>query len=133
MKTRGLNSNSKSIGPHETCLSGKGGFTLLEVMISLAIIGGLLVTLIYTLNYQLGIADRHGVVTIATTLAKEKMYEMEKSPVDSSGYFREPYSGFQYETKVLESSFPGMIEIGVVVRSGKDEVELSELIIENGE
>jgi len=43
-------------------------------MISLAIVGGLLVTLIYALNYHLGIAERHRSVTISTALASEKMY-----------------------------------------------------------
>jgi prepilin-type N-terminal cleavage/methylation domain-containing protein len=38
------------------------GFTLLEVMISLAIVGGLLLTMIYSLNYHLGVAERQIVV-----------------------------------------------------------------------
>lgn len=106
----------------------RAGFTLLEVMISLAVVGGLLVTLIYTLNYQLGIAERHGVITISMGLAKEKLYDMEKNPAGSKGDFPEPYTSFSYETSVKESSFPGMSEIAVIVRSGKEEVALSELI-----
>lgn len=107
--------------------SGKG-FTLLEVMISLAIVGGLLVTLIYTLNYHLGIADRHRTITISTSLAKDKIYEMETNPIEAKGNFPEPYSGFSYETNVMDSSFPGMSEIQVVVRNGKEKIILSELI-----
>lgn len=107
--------------------SGKG-FTLLEVMISLAIVGGLLVTLIYTLNYHLGIADRHRTITISTNLAKDKIYEMETNPIEIKGNFPEPYSGFSYETNVMDSSFPGMSEIQVVVRNGKEKIILSELI-----
>lgn len=107
--------------------SGKG-FTLLEVMISLAIVGGLLVTLIYTLNYHLGIADRHRTITISTSLAKDKIYEMETNPREIKGNFPEPYSGFSYETNVMDSSFPGMSEIQVVVRNGKEKIILSELI-----
>lgn len=106
----------------------KSGFTLLEVMISLAIVGGLLVTLIYTLNYHLGIADRHGIITIATGLAKEKIYDMEKNPVESRGLFHEPYSNFSYETSVKDSPFYGMYEITVTVRNGKEDIRLSELI-----
>lgn len=104
------------------------GFTLLEVMVSLAIVSGLLVTLIYTLNYHLGIAEKQTVVTAALCLAKEKIYEMEKKPVDSKGFFNEPHSGFSYETRVMDSSFPGMMEISVVVRKEKEEVKLSALI-----
>lgn len=104
------------------------GFTLLEVMISLAIVGGLLITLIYTLNYHLGIADRHSVVTNATMLAREKLYEMEKAPSETRGNFESPYSSFSYETFIKNSIFPGMTEIAVTVRSGKEDVKLSELV-----
>ncbi len=104
------------------------GFTLLEVMISLAIVGALLVTLIYTLNYHLGIAERHRNTTISTNLAKEKMYAMEKKPVSEKGKFPEPYTGFSYETGIRDASFPGMSEISVVVSDGKESVALSELV-----
>lgn len=109
-------------------LVAERGFTLLEVMISLAIVGGLLITLLYTLNYHLGIAERHRVITISTNLAKEKMYAMERNPVAGKGQFPEPYSSFSYETNVRDSLFPGMSEIAVIVRNGKEEIKLSELI-----
>ncbi len=104
------------------------GFTLLEVMISLAIVGGLLVTLLYTLNYHLGIADRHRIVTISTELAKGKMYDMEKSPVVEKKAFPDPYSDYSYETSIRPSLIPGMSEIGVVVKNGKETVSMSELV-----
>lgn len=104
------------------------GFSLLEVMISLAIMGGLLLTLIYSLNYHLGVAERQIVITNITNLAKEKMYEMEKNPSASRGSFPEPYSRFHYETKVVKSSFPGMLEIGVTVSEGKEILILPEII-----
>lgn len=104
------------------------GFTLLEVMISLAIVGGLLITLIYTLNYHLGIADRHNVITNATILARQKLYEMEKAPSETRGNFEDPYSSFSYETFIKSSIFPGLTEISVTVRSGKEDIRLSELI-----
>jgi general secretion pathway protein I len=108
--------------------TSRTGFTLLEVMISLAIIAGLLITLLYTLNYQLGIADRQGVITVSTGLAKAKMYEIEKNPSVGKGVFPEPYSAFSYETSVKDSSFPGMAELAVIVRKGKEEITLSELV-----
>ena len=112
---------------HST-LNTEFGFTLLEVMISLAIVGGLLVTLIYTLNYHLGIAERHRNTTISTSLAKEKMYAMERKPLAQKGQFPEPYEGFSYETGIRDSSFPGMSEISVIVSDGKESITLSELI-----
>ncbi|MDO8784629.1 MAG: type II secretion system protein [Syntrophales bacterium] len=104
------------------------GFTLLEVMISLAIVGGLLLTLISSLNYHLGVAERQIVFTNITSLGKEKIYEMEKNPSASRGNFPEPYSRIHYETKVVNSSFPGMLEIWVTVSEGKEMMKLSEII-----
>jgi general secretion pathway protein I len=103
-------------------------FTLLEILIALAIIGGLLVTLIYTLNYHLGIIERHRTITVATLLAKSKMNDLERSPDNKNGVFDAPYDGYTYETSVKESPYVGISEIIVVVKSGKEEVELNEFI-----
>ncbi|HYA13015.1 MAG TPA: type II secretion system protein [Syntrophales bacterium] len=104
------------------------GFSLFEVMISLAIVGGLLITLIYTLNYNLGITDRQFVVTNIMNLAKEKMEDLELNPKESKGNFPAPYDMLNYETKVKDSSYKGMSEITVVVGNGKESITLSELI-----
>ncbi len=104
------------------------GFTLIEVMISLAILGGLLITLIYTLNYHLGIAERQFAVTNVANLAKEKVEEMENNPQEGDGQFPEPYDVFHYSTEVKDSLFSGMQEIIVVVGDGKESIILSELV-----
>nr|CBX31500.1 hypothetical protein N47_E50120 [uncultured Desulfobacterium sp.] len=109
------------------------GFTLLEVMISLAIIGGLLFTLISSLNYHLSIADRQIVLTQIDILAHEKIYGMENNPSESRGKFPEPYPYIQYETRVSDSKYPGMLEIGVTVTDGKEKVLLSEIIAKSGD
>jgi prepilin-type N-terminal cleavage/methylation domain-containing protein len=106
----------------------RNGFTLFEVMISLAIVGGLLMTLIYTLNYHLGIAERQVTVTTLTNLAKEKIYEMERNPQVSEGNFPEPNVDVSYETFIEDSAFPGMEEIRVVVKKEKESMGLSELM-----
>lgn len=107
------------------------GFTLLEVMISLAITAGLLVTILYTLNHHLGIAERQEIITTATVLAKLKIREMETNPINTKGFFEEPYSGYYYITETKKSSFPSMVEITITVGSGKDSVRLAELIYSN--
>lgn len=105
------------------------GFSLLEVMISLAIAGGLLITLIYTLNHHLAVAERQRILMDCTILAKQKLYEMEKSPAPTRGNFDKPYSEFFYETAVTDSSFPSMLEIKVTVSKDKERVVLSRLVI----
>jgi general secretion pathway protein I len=104
------------------------GFTLLEVLIALAIVGGLLVTLIYTLNYQLGLVGRQETVTVATLLAKNKMMEMEKLPETGNGVFDAPFDGYTYETSVKDSPYPGIGEIIVSVKADKEEVKLNEFV-----
>jgi prepilin-type N-terminal cleavage/methylation domain-containing protein len=106
----------------------KRGFTLLEVMISLAIVGGLLITLLYTLSYNLGITERQFAVTNITNLAKEKIKEMEENPQENKGRFPKPYDTLNYEAKVKDSTFNGMSEIVVVVGDEKESITLSELI-----
>ncbi len=122
-------SSSGSFDTHNSGLGTEDAFTLLEVMISLAIVGGLLVTLIFSLNYHLDIAEGHRTATVCTSLAKEKMYSMEKTPAAGKGQFPEPYSDISYETNVKDSSsFPGMSEISVTITEGKEQIKLSELI-----
>jgi len=106
------------------------GFTLLEVLIALAIVGGLLVTLIYTLNYHLGLAERQETITVATLLAKNKITDMEKVPESRKGVFDPPYDNYTYETFVKESPYPylGISEIVVVVKAANEEVKLNEFI-----
>jgi len=106
------------------------GFTFLEVLIALAIVGGLLVTVIYTLNYHLGIAERHESITIATLLAKERMADLEKNPVRETGNFEEPHDTYTFETFVKDSPYPGISEIIVVVSAGNEEIKLNEFIFE---
>ena len=118
----------KDEGMGFTRIKYEAGFTLFEVMISLAITAGLLVTLIYALNYHLDIAGRQGIITVSTGLAKKKMYEIEKNPSVGKGNFPEPYTAFSYETSVKDSSFPGMSELAVTVRSGNEGFTLSELV-----
>lgn len=112
----------------EFCVHKKEGFTLLEVLLSIAIIGGLLVTLLYSINYHLGIADRHTVITVATSLAKAKLYEAEKKLSSGRGYFEEPFKDFTFETRIMDSPYPGMKEIEVVVSNGDETIQLNKLI-----
>jgi len=104
------------------------GFTLLEIMISLAILGGLLITVIYTLNYHLGITEKQFYLTNLTNLAKEKIGEMEQSPQNGEGRFPEPYDLVHYKTDIKDSSYSEMQEIVVAVDDGKESIVLSELI-----
>ncbi len=105
------------------------GFTLLEVLISLAIISGLLITLIYTVNYHLGIVEKQETVTIGTMLARKVLSEMENKPENKKGVFEKPYEQYSFETILQDSPYPGISEFTVTVKSEKEEIKLNEYIL----
>jgi general secretion pathway protein I len=106
----------------------RGGFTLLEVMIALALVGGLLVTLLYTLNYHLGIAERHETVTVATMLGKKKILDVRAKPGNAKGAFPEPHEAYRFDAEVKESKYPGIAEVWVTVTRDREEVVIREFI-----
>ncbi len=111
------------------CSASRGeGFTLLEVLIALAIVGGLLVTLICTVNYHLSLVERQETITVATLLAKNKMIDLEKKPESGKGNFEPPYERYNYETLVKDSPYIGISEIIVVIKADKEEVKLNEFV-----
>ena len=109
-------------------LCSRKGFTLLEIMLALAVVGGLLITLLYSLNYHLGVAERHSTVTTASMLAKSKLLEIEDNPAATTGDFNDPYKQYHYTTEVKDSPYPGIIQISVTVFWGNENVKFSELI-----
>jgi prepilin-type N-terminal cleavage/methylation domain-containing protein len=109
-------------------LQRRNGFTLLEVLISLAVIGALLIPLIYTLNYHLSLVERQEKITTATLLAKNKIADMAKRPEESKGSFDSPYETYSYETAVKDSPYVGIAEVVVVVKNGNEEITLHEFV-----
>lgn len=108
-------------------LMGRRGFTLLEVMIALAVAGGLLVTLLYTLNHHLDVSSRHEALTVATLLGREKLLSLKAGEQASKGSFPEPYEDYTFEAAIKDSSYPDISEISVVVRHGKESVVFKDL------
>lgn len=104
------------------------GFTLIEVLIALSIVGATAVTVLYTLNHHLWVSQRSETRTVASMLAREKLLEMEKTPEDSEGGFPEPYSAFSYRCALRASRFPETLELSVSVIEGREEVVLRKLI-----
>ncbi|MCI0468886.1 MAG: type II secretion system GspH family protein [Nitrospirae bacterium] len=108
------------------------GFTLLETMIALMIVGGLLITLLYTLNYNLAVAARHEAITFSTMLAKNMLNSIEYqdgiSAAEKEGAFPEPYSDYRYAIEIKDSIYPSVAEVIITVTNGKEEAILSKLI-----
>jgi general secretion pathway protein I len=75
------------------------GFTLLEVLIAIAILALALPILLGLRNMDLDLYGRAADMTAATMLAQEKLIEAELSPVfpigETTGDFRNPPPGYQ--------------------------------------
>ena len=59
------------------------GFTLLEIMIALAIMAGTLLTLLGAFNHHLALVGSEREETVALLLARGKLEELEMAPVES--------------------------------------------------
>ena len=82
------------------------GFTLLEVLIAMAILALALPILLGLRNWDLNLQSRAADITAATLLAQEKLIEAELSPVypvgETTGDFRNPPPGYQSPGDVAE-------------------------------
>ncbi len=80
------------------------GFTLLEVMIGLAIVAGVVVTLIASLNYHLGLSSDNREILTAAIIGREKVEEIGVfgPPDEKSGDFGVDLSGFALTIKETE-------------------------------
>jgi general secretion pathway protein I len=85
--------------PTKHALNNSRGFTLLEVLIAIAILALSLPILLGLRNWDLDLQARALDITAATMLAQEKLMEAELSLVnaigETSGDFRNPPLGYQ--------------------------------------
>lgn len=104
-----------------------GGFTLLEIMIALAIISIAMVSLLSLANRSIGVHDRLQRITTATLLAQGKMSETEVdsqdailSNQDTQGRFEDPYADYSWRIRYQETPLPSVRMITVTVVWGDE-------------
>ena len=98
---------------------------MLEVLIALAVISGLLTTVIYTMNHHLSIVERHKTITIGTMLAREKLFVTKKvNQTEEEGFFEPPFEDYLFETKSSASSIPEIMVHQVKVKKDDEEIVL---------
>lgn len=110
----------------ESCLDEKG-FTLLETVIALAILSGVVVTLITVLNLHISAADRVQAITTATLLGREKIEEISiyGLPVQRQGEFSRGFEKFKWTVRDEDLERYGAKKIYLTVMWGKaDKVDL---------
>ena len=112
----------------EKARSLAAGFTLLEVMIALAIVGTVLVALLGLGNRTIAVSDRIQMLTRATMLAQEKMTEVEQTATsstqfslqDEEGIFEEPFAEFSWRSQFSPTPLPQVHQVVVTVVWGDE-------------
>jgi len=102
------------------------GFTLLEVMVALAIIGITLAVVLHTVNYHAEIMYQNTVTTQMYQMAKEKMHELENNRTNSKGNLDSVYAFENVVTRIEESE---ILELKTTVTGQGKEVSLTELVL----
>ncbi|CAK8716131.1 Type II secretion system protein I [Candidatus Electrothrix laxa] len=108
------------------------GFTLLEVMVAVAIIAMSFVSLLGSQSQSISIAGISRFETIAAMLAQEKLTELHlagfEQASDSTGQFEDEFADYSWQTKVSELSED---EIGIADAGGM--LKLVTLKVSRGE
>jgi general secretion pathway protein I len=114
------------------------GFTLLEVMVALAIIGFAVVTYVHSQNFSLVWLNESTNVTVATLLAQGRMVILEGSDItetrEREGLFEEAqYASFRWKERVVSTPLPNILEVHVEVfwedNRGSRSVELICMVV----
>jgi len=107
--------------------SSTRGFTLLEVMIALAIVSIALVSLLSLGNRSVGVQTRVQKLTQATLLAQQKMAETEVSSRQGrlerqrqEGNFSAPYADYRWRLDFAETPLPSVVLTTITVVWGDE-------------
>jgi general secretion pathway protein I len=97
----------KTMWPSESPLRSRSqGFTLLEVMVALAIIAIVLVSVLRMQGQTISMNEAFRFYTIAPELATAKMADIRQDPesaeLNSSGDFDEAFAGYSWQAAVEE-------------------------------
>lgn len=106
-------------------VEGRRGFTLLEVVIALAILSLTLVVLLGLKNQDIRLATQAKEMTTATALARMKVVETEMAGFpelgEIEGDFSEDYPGYRWRQVISPTPFDYVREAQIVVSWGGNE------------
>lgn len=102
------------------------GFTLLEVMIALAITAGVLLTVISSLNYHLSIVAQDKEETTAVILGRAKLADPDFSKqTDNKGTFAPDHPAIKWEREIVPvTDLPGLNRITLTISWNDDRKKL---------
>jgi general secretion pathway protein I len=102
------------------------GFTLLEIMIALAIMAGVVLTVISSFNYHLSVVSRDKEETIAILLARAKLEEPGfKELLEKKGTFAPDHPEITWKAAATPTELPGLNKLVLTVGWDGDKHTLS--------
>jgi len=102
------------------------GFTLLEVMIALAIAAGVLLTVISSLNHHLSIVGQDAEETTAALVGRAKLDDPEFSKqTENKGTFAPDHPALKWEREITPTELPGLNRVRLTVIWNDDKNRLS--------
>ncbi|MBU5614270.1 type IV pilus modification PilV family protein [Geomonas azotofigens] len=102
------------------------GFTLLEVMIALAITAGVLLTVISSVNYHLSRIAADTEETTAVLLGRAKLEDPEfAKKAEKKGDFAPDHPDHKWEREITKTEIPGFNMIRLTVTWAHDSKRLS--------
>ena len=106
-------------------LASLAAFTLLEIMVALAVLSFSLVSLLTAHNRALSMSAESITITRAVTLAREEMERifLTTLPTSEQAEFnnRDDYPEFQWKATVNETPIPGAFEVVVAIHKQGDD------------
>lgn len=102
------------------------GFTLIEIMIALAITGIASIIILNTVNYHVDLMHENIQITRMYQLAKEKMYDLEAEMSARKG--SDPDTGFSFESSINRLNALDIMELKTTVTNGNRIIVLNNLI-----
>jgi general secretion pathway protein I len=107
-----------------------GGFTLIEVMIALAILAGGLVFLMRSTASNIYAAQKAQMLTAATNLARGKMYELEEllasegfqelDQIEEGNFSEEGWPAITWKAETIKIELPDMASLQAVSGEGQE-------------
>ena len=126
MVPENIHAHKTSVIPKLSKQRNSAGFTLLEIMIALAIISIALTALLSLGNRTIAVHDRLQKITQATLLAQHKMSEVETSSTsatlsgEENGVFEEPNDIFSWKVDYSDTPLPSIKMVSVTVSWGEE-------------
>jgi general secretion pathway protein I len=94
-------------------------------MVSLAIMAGVILTVLGSVNYHLGIVANERDTTTLTLLARYRMAELEQAPATGEGTLAPSHPELTWKAELLPADIPVLQKLVVRVRRTSDGREVA--------